>query len=121
MLRIAGPPTARATGCRNASSRLAMICPIVTPAPSVIRAPAGRISAKARSVDRTIVPIDTSPSLIARITKVPPARKRAPWSDCSAEAASPRVAKVFTVIGMLGLSVRHARPCAGHPRLPLLQ
>ena len=42
-----------------------------------------------------------SPSLIARITSVPPARKRAPRSDCSAEAASPRLAKVFTVIGML--------------------
>ena len=50
------------------------------------------------------VAIDTSPSLIARITSVPPARKRAARSDCSAEAASPRVENVFTVIGMISIS-----------------
>src|SRR5262245_15714210 len=100
-LRIAGPPAARAAGCRNASSRWARTCAMVAPAPMVMRAPAGRISAKLRSVARTIVASDASPSLIARITSVPPARKRALRSDASAEAASPMLAKVFTVIGIV--------------------
>ena len=53
---------------------------MVTPAPIAMRAPARPDLAKARSVVRTIVENGGSPSLTARITSVPPARKRAPRS-----------------------------------------
>src|SRR6185436_13089215 len=89
-----------ATAWRKPSSPFAITCAFVTPAPRVTRAPVGRISVKPRSVERTTVENEVSPSLIARITSVPPARKRAARSDCSAEAASPRLANVFTVIGI---------------------
>ena len=61
--------------------------PSVTPAPIVTRAPLARTWVSARSSRRTIVPIETSPSLSARMTSVPPARKRAERSDDSAAAA----------------------------------
>src|ERR1700752_2109853 len=96
MLRIAGPPTARATGCRKESSRFAITCAMVAP---------------------PTVAIDTSPSLIARITSVPPARKRAVRSDCMAEAASPSVANVFTLIGILCSSRRQMPADRLKPRL----
>ena len=40
-----------------------------------------RICVSAGSLERTIVAIVASPSLMARITSVPPERKRAPRSD----------------------------------------
>src|SRR5262245_991502 len=93
----------RAAGCRKARSRLERICAMVTPAPISIRAPAGRICEATASVERTMVVIDTSPSLIARMTSVPPPRKRAPRSEASAEVASPSFSNVLTVMGTLVL------------------
>src|SRR5262249_17483407 len=49
---------------------------------------------------RTMVAIETSPSLSARMTSVPPAMKRADRSDMSAVDASDGVAHVLTVTGI---------------------
>src|SRR5262245_19253627 len=73
---------------------------MVAPAPIAMRAPADRTCVKPLSVERTMLVTAASPSLTARITSVPPARKRASRSAESAAAASASVANVFTVIGM---------------------
>src|SRR6202044_3226607 len=89
------------TGCRKASSRSARTRAKVTPAPIVMRELASSICVRARAVARTTVETDRSPSLSARITSVPPPRYRASRSDERAAAASPEVANVFTVTGMI--------------------
>jgi hypothetical protein len=68
MLRTAGPPTDRATGARNCVSRSAATALMVTPAPMMTRSASPRIWRRAGSVERMMVVIDRSPSLIARIT-----------------------------------------------------
>ena len=79
---------------------------MVTPAPSSTRPEETAMCSKLGSVERTIVSIAGSASLTARMTSVPPPRKRAPRSLDSAPAASAKRAKVLTVTLMRGPPIR---------------
>jgi hypothetical protein len=73
MFRTCGPPTIRATGCRNSRSRFASTSAIVTPAPKVTVSPDTRTSRSTGSVVRS-TRAGAVPAFTSRITMVPPPR-----------------------------------------------